>query len=640
MKNTVLRHFTFTIFVIFLLQSLMLCFILGSFYKSSIRDIKAMSVSNMKSQAAMVESYLNHGSDVLWVVAQAVDHMMQDGTDIEDLTAYLREETAAMQSQLDDNFTDLYGLIKGTYVDGSGWEPGEDFDPFERNWYIEAVNAGGSIILSEPYLDAYTGKTIISFSQLLSDGESVISLDIILDQVQHITEKITIAGMGYSFITDSKGFVLSHTDPDERGKNYSEYPEWKELQENIDNYGSDGFEMMTEDGRSTVFADDFAGDWRVVIVVQNSYLYRNLWIQILTAVFLSLIIFAIIVIFCVISARRITLAEQNEEESRNRMQQMNLNIIRSLASTIDAKDRYTSGHSQRVAEYALEISKRMGLSEHDQQIVYYAGLLHDVGKIRVPVEVINKPGRLTDEEFDQIRIHPVSGYHILQGIHEDARIGYGAKYHHERYDGKGYPNGIEGNDIPRISRIIAVADAYDAMASDRSYRSVLPQDTVRNEILKGKGTQFDPEIADVMLQIIDEDKNYSLRQQPDQVRNILAVDDDKMILMILKHVLGDLENINIIGTGSEQEALKIMEDNDISLVILDLRMPDTDGFTLYTRLKAIKNVPAILMTGDRSSAIIQRIRELGIDDYLTKPLNGAITRETVHSILHRSRTGI
>ncbi len=355
---------------------------------------------------------------------------------------------------------------------------------------------------------------------------------------------------------------------------------------------------------------------------------------------LSLIIFAIIVIFCVISARRITLAEQNEEESRNRMQQMNLNIIRSLASTIDAKDRYTSGHSQRVAEYALEISKRMGLSEHDQQIVYYAGLLHDVGKIRVPVEVINKPGRLTDEEFDQIRIHPVSGYHILQGIHEDARIGYGAKYHHERYDGKGYPNGIEGNDIPRISRIIAVADAYDAMASDRSYRSVLPQDTVRNEILKGKGTQFDPEIADVMLQIIDEDKNYSLRQQPDQVHNILAVDDDKMILMILKHVLGDLENINIIGTGSEQEALKIMEDNDISLVILDLRMPDTDGFTLYTRLKAIKNVPAILMTGDRSSAIIQRIMELGIDDYLTKPLNGAITRETVHSILHRSRTGI
>ena len=165
---------------------------------------------------------------------------------------------------------------------------------------------------------------------------------------------------------------------------------------------------------------------------------------------------------------------------------MNTNIIRALAYTIDAKDRYTSGHSQRVADYSLAIAKRMGKSEEEQKIIYNAALLHDVGKIRVPEEVINKPGKLTDEEFDQIRIHPVSGYHILKDIHDDARVAYGAKYHHERYDGKGYPNGLEGENIPEIARIIGVADAYDAMASNRSYRSALPQGVVRSEIEKGK----------------------------------------------------------------------------------------------------------------------------------------------------------
>ncbi len=149
-------------------------------------------------------------------------------------------------------------------------------------------------------------------------------------------------------------------------------------------------------------------------------------------------------------------------------------FVQSLANAIDAKDRYTSGHSQRVANYAVMIAERMGKDDDYLQVVYYAGLLHDVGKIRIPEGVINKPGKLTDDEFDSIRIHSVSGFHILRDIHNDERIAYGAKYHHERYDGTGYPNGLEGDNIPEIARIIAVADAYDAMASERSYRKVLP----------------------------------------------------------------------------------------------------------------------------------------------------------------------
>ena len=215
-----------------------------------------------------------------------------------------------------------------------------------------------------------------------------------------------------------------------------------------------------------------------------------------------------------------------EKKMSGQIDEMNKNIIRALVRTIDAKDRYTNGHSVRVAEYSREIARRMKKSEKEQEEVYYAGLLHDVGKIRVPANVINKAGKLTDEEYEKIKIHPVTSYHILKDIYDDKTIALGAKFHHERYDGKGYPNGLEEDNIPEIARIISVADTYDAMTSNRSYRKALPQDVVRSEIEKGKGTQFDPEISDIMLQMIDEDVTYSLKESKSMQKSVLVVDDE------------------------------------------------------------------------------------------------------------------
>ncbi len=178
--------------------------------------------------------------------------------------------------------------------------------------------------------------------------------------------------------------------------------------------------------------------------------------------------------------------------SRKKTEQMFLQTVMALSEAVDAKDRYTSGHSKRVADYARRIAQRLGKSSEEQDEVFRAGLLHDVGKIRIPEEIINKPGRLTDEEYNNIKIHPVTGFHILHGISEDSIIAIAAKYHHERYDGKGYPNGLAGEEIPEVARILGVADSYDAMASNRSYRNALPQEVVRSEIEKGRGTQFDP----------------------------------------------------------------------------------------------------------------------------------------------------
>ncbi len=187
-------------------------------------------------------------------------------------------------------------------------------------------------------------------------------------------------------------------------------------------------------------------------------------------------------------------------------------VVKALAEAIDAKDKYTNGHSDRVANYSREIAKRYGYSEKEQDDIYMMGLLHDVGKIGVPDAVINKPGRLTDEEFAQIKAHPAIGDRILKSVEEMPKLSIGARWHHERYDGKGYPDGLKGDEILEEARIIAVADAYDAMTSHRSYRDILPQEVVRGELVKGKGTQFDPTFADIMIQMIDEDKEYLMHE--------------------------------------------------------------------------------------------------------------------------------
>ena len=191
---------------------------------------------------------------------------------------------------------------------------------------------------------------------------------------------------------------------------------------------------------------------------------------------------------------------------------MSLQVVLAMADVIDIKDPYTNGHSIRVAKYSKQIAARYGYSEKAQSDIYMIGLLHDVGKIAVPDTVINKVGKLTDEEFSIIKQHSVVGAGILENIKAMPKLSVGARSHHERYDGNGYPDGLKGEEIPEEARIIAVADAYDAMSSYRSYRDKLPQDIVRSEIENGKGTQFDPVFADFMLEMIDEDKEYRMSE--------------------------------------------------------------------------------------------------------------------------------
>lgn len=194
-------------------------------------------------------------------------------------------------------------------------------------------------------------------------------------------------------------------------------------------------------------------------------------------------------------------------DTYEKLEKAYMESIQTVRYTVEAKDTYTRGHSDRVSEYSVLIGQKLGLSEEDIRRLRIGGLFHDVGKIGVPDIILQKNGKLTDDEYSEIKNHPTIGAHILSSASIFQDIIPIVKHHHERYDGRGYPGQLKGEEIPYLARIAAVADAFDAMTSRRVYRDSLPIDAVISEIEKNKGTQFDPQIADAFLDILR--NNYS-----------------------------------------------------------------------------------------------------------------------------------
>ena len=188
--------------------------------------------------------------------------------------------------------------------------------------------------------------------------------------------------------------------------------------------------------------------------------------------------------------------------SNEELQTMSVQTITTIAKMLDARDSYTEGHSQRVSAYSSGLAAALGMDEEAVENVRKISLLHDIGKVGVSDLVLNKPGRLTAEEFAAMKQHTVVGSEIIEGVKTVPGLYAGVRHHHERYDGRGYPDGLAGEDIPVIARIIAVADAFDAMTSTRVYRKHLPREQVLVELEKGAGTQFDPVIAGKMIELL------------------------------------------------------------------------------------------------------------------------------------------
>ncbi|MCR5279428.1 MAG: HD domain-containing protein [Lachnospiraceae bacterium] len=264
-----------------------------------------------------------------------------------------------------------------------------------------------------------------------------------------------------------------------------------------------------------------------------------------------------------------------------------------FAKAIDARDKFTRGHSKRVAEYSMDIAQALGMSESQSHEVYCSALLHDIGKIEIPDTVISRHEHLSAAEEELIRKHAEAGGKILSEVNEIPFLSVAAKTHHERYDGKGYPEGIRGEAIPIIGRIVAVANAYDEMTSFKFDRPPFAQGRVRDEFVKGAGTRFDPKIADIMVDMIDRDAEYMMRESEEE--NIEAADRNNLAKVKRMH-FDNYKELVSDGIRIEHEYIKIKFEScpdagfDKRMAIPSIILFDSFDRCVHRNARNIKNV--------------------------------------------------
>lgn len=233
-------------------------------------------------------------------------------------------------------------------------------------------------------------------------------------------------------------------------------------------------------------------------------MYQNWWFKLYVLMIAALVLVWITWFITRTQTQKTLIKQKLELEYAKKQIKMGNETILFIARTVDAKDSNTSEHSFRVSQYSLAIAKRLGYSEEKCENLRQMALLHDIGKIGIPDAILNKPGKLTDEEYEIMKTHVIRGGEILKDFTMIDNVSVGALYHHEKYDGSGYCHGLKGEQIPLDARIIGIADAFDAMTANRVYRKQRDLDFVIAELKRCSGTQFDPKLVDILLALIDE----------------------------------------------------------------------------------------------------------------------------------------
>ncbi|MFT5873036.1 MAG: putative nucleotidyltransferase with HDIG domain [Clostridium sp.] len=415
-----------------------------------------------------------------------------------------------------------------------------DYDSRKREWYKGSLNKKGDVFWTEPYLDAgKSGKMVQTVSKAVYDDKGklkgVIGLDIELKKFTEIIDNLSYSKNSYIFLLNQKNDVLAHN-------SYELHYFKKNIIDNITQNESE--EIINIDKVKYVVSKVpiNVNDWKLVAITKT-----NLESELTSIKNRIISIFLIAIALSIFMAIRMsknllrplnkliiateqvsdgnfkirTSVKSNDEFSllstsfNQMLEQIEillkqrddnyLNTIKALANSIEVSDLYTRGHCDRVDEIALVIARKLKLSDHQKNTLKFACILHDVGKIGVPNTILNKPGRLTIEEYELIKKHPLIGYEIIKEIDflkEPAEI---ILQHHERIDGHGYPNGLLGAEIRIEAKILSVADTYDSMSSSRIYRkNTLPFSEIEKELVESKGKQLDAEIVDILLELLRE----------------------------------------------------------------------------------------------------------------------------------------
>ena len=452
-----------TLTATFVLMALLVAYTTMLMYKSSYSHTYELGNDKAAAITADIENYLETARSVLWVAADTVDHMVAKGATNEEIVEYITRESTNTASQFDESYTGLYGYINGKYVDGVGWVPPSDYDPTVRDWYKDAVAAGGEPLVVNPYVDAQTGNVIISVCKALTNNNDVLGLDLTLSGVQETVEGIQIDGKGYGFILNYDGTVIAHKNGNEKGKNYSEDPEKKELYDKIMSVGKGDFEIDIDGKTCTVFVDEIHNQWHLAIVVEKNALLTNTFTVLFVSILTGLLVYSLISFFIIIGYR-------HESKNNKRMEEMKANEqkreyeAKLLVLEKKAADSANKAKSDFLADMSHEIrtpiNAVLGMNEmilresKDDQILEYSSNIKSAGNTLL--SIINNILDFSKIEDGKMNLVPVEFdiaeliNNLVNAISERARS-KGLEFHVEVDES--IPSKIYGDDV-RISQIV------------------------------------------------------------------------------------------------------------------------------------------------------------------------------------------
>ena len=301
--------------IIFCLMVCMVLYTSRVIQKVAVTNIHEVGEDKISSVAARLDNYLEMTKSVLWVTADTVDHMVRNGASSQEILQYITDESSNQEQHFDENYTGIYGYVKGEYLDGVGWIPPEGYNPTERDWYKSAIKAKGESTIVSPYVDAQTHAVIISISRMLSNGTDVLSLDVMMHNIQKMSSELQIKDKGYGFIVNRDGLVIAHRDQSQKGRLLSEIPGYEHLMEKILEVRSGNFEIEADGEKSTAFVHQVMDQWYAVILVSNRELYAEVWQQLTVNVLASSVIFLLIVFFYLMGYK-------NEQNYSKRIEEM------------------------------------------------------------------------------------------------------------------------------------------------------------------------------------------------------------------------------------------------------------------------------------------------------------------------------
>ncbi|MBN2705356.1 MAG: response regulator [Deltaproteobacteria bacterium] len=340
--------------------------------------------------------------------------------------------------------------------------------------------------------------------------------------------------------------------------------------------------------------------------------------------------------------QRISVADLSQRKLEQQLNRVDLETVMALAETIELKDPYTKGHCSRVRDYSCRLARRLGLSESGMPDLIYGSLLHDCGKIGISEAILCSQGRLSAETKAQIKRHPLLGFELTRKISRLQKASLMIRQHHERWDGGGYPDGLVGEQILLEARIIAIADAFDAMTSDRPYHQAMNREKALAIVRAEGGRQFDPRLGEMFCQMLMEEENDKKGEGKVQIftrnggrqENIMLLSRDEGVLALLREQLY-ADQYRLWAAGDSVTAFKLMAGESPDLLIVDEQLADMSGFDFLRRLQDEEDraIRLALVVRDNQSDLMAVISELEIYQFVPKPWEEKGLRHIVNQAL-------